>query len=237
MEVGSTSIESHRTFEFDDIKVNITEILTTDISGKIEQHGAHLWPAAPVLAAAIARLYPKDIGGDVIELGCGVSLPGIAAATRSSRVLLTDGFESGLTAAKMSIETNKKQIFCNESIVSVHKLRWNNQSEIDEVLAQSPNLKLVIAADCLYPDLSNWPSFFFTLFALLNSNSNCHPKALIAFHKRNSFQTFQPFLDFWKLKARLIPLSCMGLDLEDNIGGTKLPGPNTGSVQLYEIAL
>ena len=106
------SIESNRTFEFDGIKIKIKEILNSNISGRIEQHGAHLWPAAPVLAAAVSRLYPGEnsIDGDVIELGCGIALPGLAAAHRSrdSQIILTDGFESGLNAAQMSIETNKK---------------------------------------------------------------------------------------------------------------------------------
>ena len=73
------SLESDRKFEFDDVKVTIREIFSTDISGNISSHGSHLWPAAPVLAAALTRLYPKTIQGDVIELGAGIGLPGMAA--------------------------------------------------------------------------------------------------------------------------------------------------------------
>ena len=160
-------------------------------------------------------------------------------AHRSKRVFLTDGFQSGIDAAANSIAQNQKMLFGKECHVTVHQMSWSDQSQIENLLSQVQNLSLILAADCLYPDVSNWPSFFYTLSKLLNhSPSNkTVPKALIAFHKRNSFQTFEPFLDFWKLKSRIIPLDCLGLDKLDDVGGTKLPGPNTGSIILYEISV
>ena len=83
------SLESDRKFEFDDVKVTIREIFSTDISGNISSHGSHLWPAAPVLAAAITRLYPKAIEGDVIELGAGIGLPGMAAGKQIKTINTT----------------------------------------------------------------------------------------------------------------------------------------------------
>ena len=70
--------------------------------------------------------------------------------------------------------------------------------------------------------------------------TNCIPnlgcELLMAFHKRNSFCTLDPFFKYWKLIAITIPLCSLDLDDEDDIGGTGLPGPNTGSIQLYRIS-
>lgn len=59
-------LETERVFEFENVEVTIKEKFTENISGAITQHGAHLWPAAPVLAAAvkvrvlISNLYSID---------------------------------------------------------------------------------------------------------------------------------------------------------------------------------
>ena len=43
-------LETERVFEFENVKIKIREKFTESISGEITQHGAHLWPAAPLLA-------------------------------------------------------------------------------------------------------------------------------------------------------------------------------------------
>src|SRR5919199_3627461 len=49
---------------------------------------AELWPSALALARAVAA---RSIGGRrVVELGCGLGLPSIAAALQGARVLATD---------------------------------------------------------------------------------------------------------------------------------------------------
>ena len=45
-----------RRFELDDLRVEIEEILTQEVSGKTKHHGTHLWPSSVVLAAAIHKL-------------------------------------------------------------------------------------------------------------------------------------------------------------------------------------
>ena len=222
-------MESTRQFQFENVDITITEHLTAEISGAITQHGAHLWPAAPVLAASLKRLYPAGIGdgGACVELGCGCALPGMVASRLASEVVLTDKFDSGLEAARSTVKLN--QSLCP---VKVEQLSWGD--DIKPIVDSLANpIKLLLAADCLYPDMSAWPDFFCTLaqFCALPSR----PVALVAFHKRNGQQTLEPFVSYWRLKLEPIPLSELDLEKSENIGGTRLPGPSTGSIILYRI--
>ena len=74
---------------------------------------------------------------------------------------------------------------------------------------------MVLAADCLYPDMSAWPSFFATMASFVYSSNR--PFGLIALHKRNGQMTLDPFLTYWRLKAEHIPLVDLGLEKEDGI--------------------
>jgi predicted nicotinamide N-methyase len=56
---------------------------------------AELWPSARVLAEAIAG---EDLAGRrVLELGCGLGLPSLVAATGGARILATDWYADALT--------------------------------------------------------------------------------------------------------------------------------------------
>jgi len=50
---------------------------------------AELWPSAIALAAFLLRT-GTGAGEDALELGCGLGLPGVAAALNGARVLFTD---------------------------------------------------------------------------------------------------------------------------------------------------
>jgi len=44
------TIRIKRRFNFDEIRIEIEEILNENISGETAQHGTHLWPSSVVLA-------------------------------------------------------------------------------------------------------------------------------------------------------------------------------------------
>jgi predicted nicotinamide N-methyase len=68
---------------------------------------AELWPSAISLAR---HLHERDlIGTRVIELGCGVGLPTVAALARGARVLATDHYVAALDFAAYNARANLGQ--------------------------------------------------------------------------------------------------------------------------------
>lgn len=65
---------------------------------------AHLWSGAHVLAAAV----PRD-AGRVIELGCGLGLPGLVAARRGAHVTFVDRAPAALAFVRRSAAANALQ--------------------------------------------------------------------------------------------------------------------------------
>jgi len=63
---------------------------------------AHLWTGALVLAAAV----PPD-GGRVLEVGCGLGLPGLVAARRGARVTFVDRLAAPLEFVRASAAANR----------------------------------------------------------------------------------------------------------------------------------
>ena len=97
---------------------------------------ADLWPSAIALARRVGSL---DLTGKrVMELGCGLGLPSIAALTRGASVLATDHYSEALDFAAYNANTN-----LGEKLETL-QLDWRTH---DEGL---PRFDLVLAADVLY---------------------------------------------------------------------------------------
>ncbi len=65
---------------------------------------AELWPSSIALARCISK---EDLaGGRVIELGCGVGLPSVAALARGARVTATDHYRSALDFTRYNARAN-----------------------------------------------------------------------------------------------------------------------------------
>ena len=227
-----------RKYFHENVRVEVVETLPDEMDGEnINYHGTHLWASAVVLSAVVHKL---GICRDkkVLELGCGCGLPGLVAAQEAELVVFTDGFESGLLSAQKALEINQ-----TVAKTEVKRLKWGDK----EVLQNMNRIDIVLAADCLYPDVSSWNDFFLTVVEILkkNESSKCllgtysifisFEPIVLAFHKRSTSVELDPFFAYWKLNARVLPLSHFELDLEDDIGGTRLPGNNTGSIIIYEL--
>jgi predicted nicotinamide N-methyase len=98
---------------------------------------AELWPSAVVLARAVAARRPQGL--HVVELGCGLALPAIAAALAGARVLATDWSPDALAYAQ-------RNAGANGAVVETLRVAW---AEPDELVARGP-FDLVLAADVLY---------------------------------------------------------------------------------------
>ncbi len=116
---------------------------------------AHLWPAGVVLAEQLAGpLSSTLVGRAVIELGCGLAAPGLAAARAGGRVLLTDGEPDALALAQANARANRLE-------VATRLLRWG------EVPAElHGQFEVVLGADVTY-DPRERRSLLATIEALL----------------------------------------------------------------------
>ncbi len=108
---------------------------------------AHLWSGARVLAAAV----PPG-AGRTVEIGCGLGLPGLAAARRGARVTFVDRVPAALAFVRASAATNG----CVVDTVAADATTGAVRGPFD----------LVLAAEVLY-DRSAFPALARTLAALL----------------------------------------------------------------------
>ena len=99
---------------------------------------AELWPSAVALARAVARR--PLTGRRVIELGCGLGLPSIAAALAGGRVLATDW---ALDSVAMTARNAQR----NDVALDAAAYRWDSPPE-----PLGPPWSLVLASDVLYEE-------------------------------------------------------------------------------------
>jgi predicted nicotinamide N-methyase len=98
---------------------------------------AELWPSGVELARAVAR---RELDGvRVLELGCGLGLPSLAAAVRGARVLATDWAEDAIALLRENAARNGLELECA-------LVRWSDPAPL---VAAAP-WDLVLGADLLY---------------------------------------------------------------------------------------
>jgi predicted nicotinamide N-methyase len=97
---------------------------------------AELWPSALALARVVARR--PLTGRRVIELGCGLGLPALAAALAGGRVLATDWSPDAVAMTARNAERNGVEL-------ATAVYRWDAPPE-----PLGPPWPLVLASDVLY---------------------------------------------------------------------------------------
>jgi predicted nicotinamide N-methyase len=105
---------------------------------------ADLWPSAVALAEVVARRPPK--GRKVVELGCGIALPGIVAARGGADVLLADWSPDAIAFAADNAARNGVRV--RTAVAS-----WE---EPDPLLTDG-GWDLVLASDVLYEERNVLP--------------------------------------------------------------------------------
>ena len=105
---------------------------------------ADLWPSALALADVVARRPPA--GKRVLELGCGIALPGIAAARGGGDVLLADWSPDAIAFARDNAERNGVTV--RTAVQS-----WDRP----EPLVVDGGWDLVLASDVLYEERNVLP--------------------------------------------------------------------------------
>jgi predicted nicotinamide N-methyase len=98
---------------------------------------AELWPSGVALARHVAGLELRGLR--VLELGCGLGLPSLAAALRGAHVLATDWADDAVELLQRNAERNG-------ATLRVARVRW---SEPEPLLRAAP-WDIVLGADLLY---------------------------------------------------------------------------------------
>lgn len=98
---------------------------------------AELWSSSIALAHDVARRSLR--GARVLELGCGLGLPSIAAALAGGRVLATDWSADGVDAATENAHRNGVEL-------ETARVDW---ARPEPIVARAP-WRFVIASDVLY---------------------------------------------------------------------------------------
>jgi predicted nicotinamide N-methyase len=98
---------------------------------------AELWPSGVALAQLVGARALK--GARVVELGCGLGLPSIAAALAGGRVLATDWSHDAL-------DLLRENAAANGATLDTQRVDWR----APEALLEQGPFDLVLAADVLY---------------------------------------------------------------------------------------
>jgi predicted nicotinamide N-methyase len=102
-------------------------------------HWAELWPSGVALARHVAGV---DVAGKrVLELGCGLGLPSLAAALGGADVLATDWAEDAIELLRENAQRNGAEL-------RVEQVSW---SAPESLLRDAP-WDLVLGADLLYEE-------------------------------------------------------------------------------------
>lgn len=108
-------------------------------AGRPVPYWAQLWPSGVALATRLAA-DPPPAGRRVLELGCGLGLPSIAAARGGAAVLATDGAGDAVAFAAHGLALNELE--AEAAVVD-----W---AEHGDALAARGPWDVVLASDVLY---------------------------------------------------------------------------------------
>ncbi|MED6278532.1 Methyltransferase-like protein 23 [Characodon lateralis] len=209
-ETGSTAC---RVFTFKDAKAP-QESLRVCIPEVLDpQYGMYVWPCAVVLAQYLWFYRDQLRGRAVLELGAGVSLPGVVAARCGAEVILSDGSDKPmcLENCRRSCEANGLQD------VTVLGLSWG---DVSPGLLLLPKQDIVLGSDVFY-DPEDFEDVLVTFVCLLRKN----PKAQFwtTYQVRSSDWSIEALLHRWKLDCVTVPLADFDAD-QPELAGSTLPG-------------
>ena len=127
--------------------------------------GHVIWDAAFLLVKHLEQLGPKFLRGKrCIEVGSGVGLVGIAAASLGADIVLTD-MPSALHLTQLNVERNRALVTQKGGAIKAQPLAWGTSPSH----LQAP-YRLVLASDVVY-DNDLFPPLIATLVSLCDSNT------------------------------------------------------------------
>ncbi|KAM5135144.1 histone-arginine methyltransferase METTL23 [Mantella aurantiaca] len=200
-----------------ELRLYIPEVLDSD-------YGMYVWPCALVLAQYIWFHRSVVTGKRVLEVGAGVSLPGVLAAKCEADVILSDSAAMPRCLRNCSRSCRQNHL----SGVPVLGLTWG---EISPDLLDLPPIDIVLGSDVFY-EPKDFEDVLVTVRFLMERN----PKAEFwtTYQVRSEDWSIEALLHKWDLRCRNVPLKMFGADKE-RLAGSSLPGRH--SIQMMIVTL
>ncbi|XP_034448630.1 methyltransferase-like protein 23 isoform X2 [Hippoglossus hippoglossus] len=202
---------AYKVFTFED---NSAECLSVSVPEVLDpQYGMYVWPCAVVLAQYLWTHREELKDNTVLELGAGVSLPGVVAARCGAKVILSDSARTPLC-----LENCRRSCDANSlRDVVVLGLTWG---EVSPDLVLLPKLDIILGSDVFY-EPRDFEDVLVTVAFLLRKN----PRAQF-------WTTYQERR--WNMNCVDIQLENFGAD-KSELAGSTLPGSH--SVHMMIITL
>lgn len=200
-------------FTFED-KKNTQESLSVSIPEVLDpQYGMYVWPCAVVLAQYLWTQREELRHKTVLELGAGVSLPGVVAARCGAKVILSDNAKTPLCLenCRRSCEANTLHD------VGVLGITWG---EVSPDLVLLPKLDIILGSDVFY-EPQDFEDVLLTVVFLLRKN----PRAQFwtTYQERSADWSIEALLHRWNLNCVDIQLETFDADKAE-LAGSTLPG-------------
>ncbi|ETE72480.1 Methyltransferase-like protein 23, partial [Ophiophagus hannah] len=195
------------------------------------KYGMYVWPCAVVLAQYIWFHRRLIFGKRILEIGAGVSLPGIVAAKCGAEVILSDNadFSECLDNCQRSCQMN------NLSGICVIGLTWGHVSPC--LLSLAP-VDFILGADVLFEPEGKWSLLIFIFrITLLNFEDvlstvhylmerNTHAQFWTTYQVRSANWSIEGLLYKWEMESTHVPLQSFEANKEQ-LAGSSLPGMHT----------
>ncbi|XP_042311884.1 methyltransferase-like protein 23 [Sceloporus undulatus] len=180
------------------------------------QYGMYVWPCAVVLAQYVWFHRRLVCGKNILEIGAGVSLPGIVAAKCGAKMILSDNaeFPQCLDNCRRSCQMN------NLSSVCVTGITWGH---ISPNLLALPAMDVILASDVFFEpedfeDVLSTVSYFM--------KKNPHTQFWTTYQVRSADWSIEGLLYKWEMESFCVPLQSFQANNEQ-LAGPFLPGRHT----------
>ncbi|XP_060921450.1 methyltransferase-like protein 23 [Labrus mixtus] len=204
----------YKVFTFEESTKNKQESVSVTIPEVLDpQYGMYVWPCAVVLAQYLWTKREELKDKTVLELGAGVSLPGVLAAKCGAKVILSDNAQTPLCLenCRQSCEANSLQD------VEVLGLTWG---EVSPDLVLLPKLDVILGSDVFY-EPQDFEDVLVTVAFLLRRNPSA--QFWTTYQERSADWSIEALLHRWKLNCVDVHLETFDAD-KPELAGSTLPG-------------
>ncbi|KAG7459588.1 hypothetical protein MATL_G00212160 [Megalops atlanticus] len=211
-------------FTFEENSGDALQTLTVSVPEVLDpQYGMYVWPCAVVLAQYVWTHREELQGKTVLEIGAGVSLPGVLAARCEAQVVLSDSAE-----LPRCLENCSRTCQVNQLSLPVVGITWG---QVTPDLLLLPDLHFILGSDVFY-EPEDFENALFTIAFLLRRS----PQAQFwtTYQERSADWSIEALLHKWGLKCIDIPLESFHANRE-HLAGSSLPGSHT--IQMMIISL